>query len=343
MQGDALGPISTPSIIDGTNTELSLIDYATDYSFSCTVSSQTTLAWIQFLSMCVLISKTQFQVEVQCIRLDRAPMLTANCADLNKESIRSALLKLGTLVEFAARNRPQGIAKCEGSHDPITRAAEAMLRRSQRGRAFFLGARAYARLIRQRRTARNATKPRYTLYTGLEIDLSDPTFFLFACRAPVLYTESERGLKGGLGRADIGVFVGIDKGQYLLILPGGHLVHQPDLKPTDEHLLLARGLTPTSALRNISTQTGEDARPPPDLDEQLALLRGDELREDAVGPPSARVGARLRTAPAKSSAPAPANSSAPAPAPSRKVVHYPSDPESPPVPAGRGKGSDMPH
>jgi len=323
---DGLGHISTPSIADGCTYEMNAICAVSNVSWSATTITHTTADWIVFLDGVIAVCK-QANRTVERIRFDRAPDFTPNAPAFDQNSIRGHLLsKHGIIAEFAPRNTPQGIAKNEQSHDPITRRAEMYLRRSNRGRSFFLAARAYARWSINRRCSRGSTVPRITEFDPrVTVDVTHPVAYLFGTRTPILVTESERGAKGGLGRAKMGVFIGVMGSQYIVIAAGGHRMMLDHISPTDEHLILINSQTPTGRGTSVATQTdplsqseqvsaddqsiiklakssevpklakspedpklGESSADTP-LTEQLAHSRGDALRpDDFAGLPSTR-------------------------------------------------------
>ena len=298
---DGLGPIGTPSIDDGFTYEMNGIDVWSDFSWSATTVLHTTEHWVFFCTTVFLICQKE-GVKVITMRFDLSPDF-GDKDSFSPEGLRAKLLLLGVLVEFAARNHPQGICHSEQNHDPITRSAESMIRRAARGRAFFLPARRYARIKLNHKCERGQTVSRYERFHGRPIPENAPTFFLFGCRAPVIRTEKERGPKGNLNRGDMATFIGIVDNKYRLLGPGSVKYMQNHMIPTDEHLILARGLTPTGNRVEVSTQTSFDSSAPvpvpvnlpklvdspPDLAEDLEHIRGDELRSPGfTGLPSTR-------------------------------------------------------
>ena len=158
-QLDGYGHIVTMSVVDKSTYQWLILDAVSDvgYADSCKSSDQTScFAFLdKWHAAEVALGHTPREV-----RVDAAPNLNT---DLFREACAQ---RYGVHVPPAAGDDHDWIPKCEAAQDPLTRCAEADIKRAEKGRGYFLLAREYALLRRNFRVKSGATKSLLHLHMG---------------------------------------------------------------------------------------------------------------------------------------------------------------------------------
>jgi len=228
----------------------------TSYGYVESVKTHTIEDWVAFLRSVVINARSLGHKPVR-VQFDRAPVLQS--VDLRRRVEK----KLGLIVELTPREHHQGVGRAERHHDILTRAAKAMLQRTEMGTSWLLPAREYANYLENRTVHTPTAMTKYRRYYGSVPSFVDNVPLIFGTQ--VVVVEAVRGPKGSLDapRGSTGRFVGVS-GSSKLVYRELRLntVAQHKVQPLNELALVRSSLPSAVASVDSATQTDCVAAPP---------------------------------------------------------------------------------
>ena len=263
-QLDGYGHMTAQSLIDGTTYQWVVIDAVSDLGYSENSKSSSQASCIAFLDKWHKAELALGHKPVE-LRIDAVP-------NLNADGFRTTCAsRYEVHVPPAAGGDHENIAKTEAAQDPLTRKAEASLRRAEKNRSYFLPARGYALTVRNFRVKRGETKSRIHIHTGRPSDFSGHPPLLFGCRVNLLIEKSKRDGMGAQ-RYEEGEVVGMTAaGKYSIWKPATRTtVLRRDAEPIGELAMALRGVPSSAGSADIETQTDDADFPPLTIPAPLA-------------------------------------------------------------------------
>ena len=247
---DGYGHVMAPSVEKLNTYQWIIMDAVSDFGYAQSVQSSNQESVLEFLDAWFAEESSKYGHTPCVLSVDAVPNL--NTADFRAECHR----RYGVFVPPAAGDDHEQIPHCEAAQDPLTRQAEADIKRAERSRSFFLLARAYAMVRRNARVKSGESKSRIHVHTGRPSDFSTHPFYVFGVRVNILIQREKRD---GLGaqRYDEGVLVGVSSNmKYMVYKPStGVIVLRRDVDPIGEMQLALRGIPAGSTVADAGAQT----------------------------------------------------------------------------------------
>ena len=254
FQVDGFGHVGTKAV-GGMNTyQWLLIDAVSDYIYDKLTTTSNLESLFEFLDVW-LVEEKALDHKPKVLIFDACPTWATSSTFSSKVAVR-----YGCKVIIAAGGDHNKLPKMEAAQDPLTRMAEAMLKRRGWSKGFFLHARAYAVQVRNSKVANHQTHTRIHRHTGKP---SDITFTIFGTTCAILKDglNSQR-TEVGTERTDNADIIGYEPNGHKFILWSSdtqRIIHRANPRPLNEMQLALTGIPASGTATEAEAQTDDDA------------------------------------------------------------------------------------
>jgi hypothetical protein len=253
FQLDGFGHIGTKAIGGSDTYQWLIIDAVSDYMYEMTTCTSSQATLLEFLDTW-LANETAIGHNPKVIIFDACPTWAFDPSFI---PLIASRYKCKAIV--AAGGDHNRIPKMEAAQDPLTRMAEAMLKRRVWSKGFFLHARSYAVQIRNHKVAHHQTHTRVHRHTGKPADV---TFILFGTTCAILKDglNSQR-TEVGTERTDNADIIGYEPNARKFKLwkdATKRIIFRTNPRPLNEMQLALRGIPAGGAAVEAEAQTDAD-------------------------------------------------------------------------------------
>jgi hypothetical protein len=253
FQLDGFGHIGTKAAGGSDTYQWLIIDAVSDYMYEHTTCTSSQATLLEFLDTW-LVNETAIGHNPKVIIFDACPTWAFDPSFI---PLIASRYKCKAIV--AAGGDHNRIPKMEAAQDPLTRMAEAMLKRRVWGKGFFLHARSYAVQIRNHKVAHHQTHTRIHRHTGKP---SNATFILFGTTCAILKDglNSQR-TEVGTERTDNADIIGYEPNARKFKLwkdDTKRIIFRVNPRPLNEMQLALRGIPAGGTAVEAEAQTDDD-------------------------------------------------------------------------------------
>jgi hypothetical protein len=253
FQLDGFGHVGTKAAGGSDTYQWLIIDAVSDYMYEQTTCTSSQATLLEFLDTW-LANETAIGHNPKVIIFDACPTWAF---DSSFVPLIASRYKCKAIV--AAGGDHNRIPKMEAAQDPLTRMAEAMLKRRVWGKGFFLHARSYAVQIRNHKVAHHQTHSRIHRHTGKPADV---TFILFGTTCAILKDGlSSQRTEVGTERTDNADIIGYEPNarKYKLWKDDTkRIIFRVNPRPLNEMTLALMGIPAGGTAVEAEVQTDND-------------------------------------------------------------------------------------
>ena len=252
FQVDGFGHVGTKAVGGMDTYQWLLIDAVSDYIYDKLTTTSNLESLFEFLDVW-LVEEKALDHKPKVLIFDACPTWATAPTFSSKVAVR-----YGCKVIISAGGDHNKLPKMEAAQDPLTRMAEAMLKRRGWSKGFFLHARAYAVQVRNHKVANHQTHTRIHRHTGKP---SDITFTIFGTTCAVLKDglNSQR-TEVGTERTDNADIIGYEPNGRKFILwksDTQRIIHRANPRPLNEMQLALTGIPSGGTMVEAEAQTDD--------------------------------------------------------------------------------------